>query len=292
MQAVDDAFDKFRTRLEITKSEQEDAAARHASLRDLLRSKLPVKEDFLTGSYPRDTKTKPLRDIDVFIVLGDVTEKDDPNDVLDRVAGVLRERYGRDRVVVDRPAVRVDFGAEVGSEADRVMSVEVVPAVVQGDQYQIADPARDGWMATDPSVHAEKATDANKAFDRRWKPLVKMLKKWNDHNGGPIEPSFLIEVMALGLVVPPWEGPWSREVRAFFASAGSRIDEIWPDPAGLGSPVSELLQANALALEQARVALRDAERRAGVALRLEAEGRVGAARDAWQELFGPAFAKS
>jgi predicted nucleotidyltransferase len=289
---VKDAFDKFRYRLEITKAEEDDASRRHQEVRDYLRQKLDVTDDFLTGSYIRNTKTKPLKDVDVFVVLGDVTDSDDPNDVLLRVHDVLVEKYGDSRVVTDRPAVRVDFGPENAGAEDKVMTIEVVPAIAKGSHYRIADPARRGWMSTDPKVHATLTTDANKAFSGNWKPLVKMIKAWNRDKGEPIEPSFLIEVMALNLVRGEWTGSFPREIRAFFASASERIDETWADPAGLGSPVSDQLHLDPLPLEQARVALRDAERQCGEAIRLEQKTGSGAANDAWQNLFGPLFAKS
>lgn len=289
---VADAFHKFQHRLQITRTEQDDAARRHREIRELLRERLDVADDFLTGSYGRNTKTKPLRDVDLFVVLGDVTESDDPNDVLRRVDDILVEEYGRSRVEVDHPAVRVDFGPENGGADDKVISIEVVPAVAKDGHYLIVDPARIGWMSTDPSIHAALATEANKAFSDQWKPMVKMLKKWNDHHAEPVVPSFLIEVMALKLIDGEWTGAIARETRAFFAAAAERIGDVWADPAGLGSPVSNQLHLDPLLLEQARAALRDAERQCGKAIRLEQGGRTGAALDVWQDLFGPLFAKS
>jgi len=289
---ISEAFEKFQHRLEITKTEQDDASRRHQEVRDHLRLELDITDDFLTGSYKRDTKTKPLRDVDVFVVLGDTTEDDDPNDVLRRIRDALVKKYGDWRVVTDRPAVRVDFGPDNAGSQDKVMTIEVVPAIAKSGHYRIADPAKNGWMSTDPKVHATLTTDANKAFSDRWKPLVKMIKCWNRHQGEPIAPSFLIEVMALDLVHGDWVGPYSREIREFFASAAERVGEVWLDPAGLGSPVSDQLHLDPLLLEQARVALRDAERRCGEAIRLEKSSGSGAANEAWQDLFGPLFAKS
>lgn len=49
------------------------------------------------------------------------------------------------------------------------------------------------WVLTSPKIHAERATVANENFAGQWKPLVKMIKKWNQVHGGPVEPGFLIE---------------------------------------------------------------------------------------------------
>jgi hypothetical protein len=292
MMNVTEAFEKFQHRLQISQTEQDDAARRHREVRDYLGEKLDVTHDFLTGSYGRNTKTKPLHDVDVFVELGGVAESDEPNDILKEVDAALVEKYGRSRVITDRPAVRVDFGPENAGAIDRVMSIEVVPAIASDRHYLIADPARSGWMSTDPSIHSKLATEANTAFSGEWKPMVKMLKKWNDHNAEPVVPSFLIEVMSLTLVRPPWTGTFPHEIRAFFASAAEQVGDVWADPAGLGSPVSDQLHLDPRLLEQARVALRDAERRCGEATRLDQTGKTEAALDVWQGLFGPLFSKT
>ncbi len=111
MPSVDVQFEKFRHRLEISVSEQEDAARRHHQVRDLLRDKLNVAEDFLTGSYDRHTKTRPLHDVDVFVVLANAVADDDPQTWLRKVHRILADHYGDECVMIDTPAVRVDFGA-------------------------------------------------------------------------------------------------------------------------------------------------------------------------------------
>lgn len=289
MTTVEDQFDKFKQRLEITLGERDDAVRRHHQVRDLLRERLNISADFLTGSYDRHTKTRPLHDVDVFVVLADAKRDDDPANWLDNVHSVLADHYGKDAVTTDPPAVRVDFGT---TDDECVMSIEVTPAIEEGHDYAIPDPTRSAWMSTNPSRHAELTSAANTAFDKRWVPIVKMIKKWNEYHGWPVVPSFLIEVMALELITPPWIGPYSRELKQFFASAQDRIGDDWPDPAGLGSPVSEVLAVDPQLLAQARVALRDAEGRASEAIRLEQAGQTDPALDIWQQLFGPRFAKS
>jgi hypothetical protein len=67
---TDEAFDKFRRRLELSEVERRDAARRHAEVRECIRGGFDIKTDFLSGSYKRHTKTKPLKDVDVLFVLG------------------------------------------------------------------------------------------------------------------------------------------------------------------------------------------------------------------------------
>lgn len=86
-------------------------------------------------------------------------------------------------------------------------------------------------MPTNPRVHAAKATAANEQCDGQWKPVVKMLKKWNEHHDKRIKPSFLVEVMSLGLMtdwggshgsskrgLPTQSKPWTTRGRIRLAS--------------------------------------------------------------------------
>ena len=293
MLTVPEAFDKFKSRLEISASEQADAGRRQQKIRDQVREGLAVDSDFLTGSYARHTKTKPLKDVDIFVVLKD-SEADyldqAPDVILDRFIEILSPHYPG-RASKGNRSVTVDFGVSRATH-EQVVSFDVVPAFADGDAYTIPDRRQGGWIKTNPRIHAEKATAANEAFAKQWTPVVKMAKKWNDHHDKPVKPSFLLEVMALELVAPPWGGSYPRELRQFFASAAASLDEEWPDPAGLGPAVSGRLAEDPWQRDQARRALQEAEAACTEALRFEQTGRTGAALDAWQGLFGQRFAKS
>jgi len=288
--SVNDAFRKFASRLELTQGEQDDASRRQNEIRDHLRKKFDVKDDFLTGSYRRWTKTKPLKDVDIFCVLGgkDKHYRDkSPQVVLDDFRESLAEKYGSDKTKSQRRSVTVDF--DVTGQEDRVMSFDVVPAFEKNDHYEIPDTmTSSGWTETNPRVHAEHATEANKAFAGEWKRMVRMTKKWNENHEKPVKPSFLIEVMAIKLIVPEFGGDYRREIKALFSSLADRIDESWEDPAGLGPPVSDTMDTHAQ--REAKQALLLAEQTAAKAIRLEREGKTGDSLRVWRdEVFGDLF---
>jgi hypothetical protein len=116
-----------------------------------------------------------------------------------------------------------------------------------------------------------------------------MLKRWNRSAGKPISPSFLIEVMALDLIDPPFTN-YPGEIRRFFASALEGIMQDWPDPAGLGPTVSD--QMTAEKRQQAVAALRAAEVKAARAIHLEQQGKNGEALALWREIMGKYFPTS
>lgn len=294
MLTVQDAFTKFRSRLELTDREQQDASSRQKEIRSLMQEDFDIEHDFLTGSYRRWTKTKPLKDVDIFCVLGQKERhyrEKDPSVLLKAFEKTLARKYGASCVSRQRRSVSVDFGVkedESGETGEKVMSFDVVPAFTKNDYYEITDTATSsGWTKTDPRVHYDKAVEANDAYDGKWKGLVRMMKSWNRQQGKPIRPSFLIEVMALQVLYPPWGSVYSREMQAFFHTLADRIREDWPDPAGLGPDVSDSM--NASERDAARQSLLVAERLAANAIRLEREGKNGEALRAWHNLFGKLF---
>lgn len=295
MTTVAEAFGKFQGRLEITQTEQEKASARQKRIRKLLDTTLDIADDFLTGAYARHTKTKPLRDVDIMIVVNDAgVVNRAPAELLATVAAVLSPEYGDSRVWPDRHAVRVDFGVAAVDDVNGqdVVSFDVIPAIAGNGHYLIPDDKLNTWVPTSPNLHMEITTAANKAFSEQWKPLVKMLKNWNQVTGKPLEPSFLVETMAVELVAGAWTGNHAYELRDFFATAAQRVDEPWADPAGTGPAVNNAMLETAGMVAAARTALRSAEQACSEAIRLERSGRTTEALVAWQQLFGPLFAKS
>lgn len=293
MLTIDEAFAKFKSRQELTTREQEDVSRRHKQVRDVVADTVRVDRDFLSGSYARWTKTRPLEDVDVFCVLHDderAYRDRHPSAVLTKIEEGLVPVYGRNRVQVDRMAVTVDFGVAVSEDDetdDKVMSIDVVPGFPKQDHFEIPDALFDGWIETNPETHARLAVEAHEAYGREWKPLVRMIKKWNRQNGRPVTPSFLLEVMALSLLVPPFSGGYPYELKGFFASAADRIHDVWPDPGGLGPPVSNAMTAAEKGAAQR--ALLSAEASVSQAILLARQGKNGEALRTWRGLFGPQF---
>lgn len=294
---LDEAFRKFKSRLELNEREQRNATQRHTEVREYLQTKFAIERSFLTGSYARYTKTKPLKDIDIFFVLKESERhyrNKAPSVVLTAFYDALVEKYGKAAVRKQSRSVNVDFGVVVDADDNtdyRVVSIDVVPAFEEGDDYEIPDNDTGKWIKTNPDIHAAKATAAHKAFSNEWKGLVRMVKYWNNNprHGAdkPVKPSFLIEVMALQCLYEDWQGRFDYELQSFFATLADRILDEWPDPAGLGPPVSNGMDAARKA--RARELLQAASREATLAINLARQGQNGEALKAWRALFGPKF---
>lgn len=297
MLTIHDAFRKFKSRLELNDKEQENATKRHNEVRDYLSTKFKIERSFLTGSYARHTKTKPLKDIDIFFVLKN-EEKHYRNKnatvVLDDFYNALVEKYGKKGVRKQARSICVDFGVVIDADDNtdyRIVSVDAVPAFDTGTEYEIPDSKSGKWIKTDPEIHAEKATSAHKAYSSEWKGLVRMIKYWNNNpkhgSEKPVKPSFLIEVMALECLYGGWGGSFDREIQSFFSTLADRIGDVWSDPAGLGPAISN--DMDDARKQRARQLLQDASREASLAINHARNGRNGEALRAWRELFGPKF---
>ena len=291
MISVKEAFATYKSRLEISPTEQADASRRQKDVRGVVQESFDVDHDFLTGSYGRHTKTKPLKDVDIFVVMGEKEKQrrdKHPSNILDDLEACLIYAYGKDQVERDRRCITVWFQKrnQTQDEDGKVLSLDVVPAFACGSDYEIPDETLGLWIKTNPALHAEKATAKNKELGGNWVPLVKMLKGWNRNAGKPIRPSFLVEVMALDLVDGPFNN-FPDESRRFFAAAADTVGDAWPDPAGLGPPVSDEMTFTLVA--SARSALEEAERSAARAYRAEQQGRQGEALAVWKSIFGKYF---
>jgi predicted nucleotidyltransferase len=296
MLTIDDAFRKFKSRLELKDKEQKNATDRHTEVREYIRTKFSIDRDFLTGSYARYTKTKPLKDIDIFFVMNSMERHyrdKTASVVLDDYENALVGKYGRKAIRRQSRSINVDFGVFVDEDERtdyKILSVDVVPAFDCDDHFEIPDGDTGKWIKTNPKIHAEKATAAHQSYSSEWKGLVRMAKYWNNHvkhGEKPVKPSFLIEVMALQCLYGGWGGHFDREMQSFFATMADRIGETWGDPAGLGPPISNSMDA--ARVDKARQALSAAATQAGIAINHVRQGRNGEALKVWRDLFGPMF---
>ena len=237
---------------------------------------------FLTGSYDRHTKIKPLTDIDIFAVIDPAGaqghyRQQPPDLIISDLRDCLDGKFKK--VEADGMAVRISM-----SDDDGQATFEVVPSFEHEDTgYEAPDPDRGRWIRTNPEAHAHLTSEKNAECGLMWVPFVKMAKGWNLQAGRPIPQSFLIEVMALQLVHPPF-GRYQDEITTFLGNVIDHADSPWSDPAGIGPDVDELLVASER--DGIRSAAIDAHSIAEEAVYLEDEGKERKAVEQWRELFG------
>lgn len=282
MNYVDQAFEKMRKAGKITTTEQTLAQNRHRRIRDKLEAAWDIDRTFLTGSYDRHTKIKPLDDVDIFAVIkSDGAQAHFREEAPDRIVNALATELDGKFKHAEPSGIAVRISM---SDDDGEASFELVPAFAHASSgFEAPDPDRGRWIRTDPNVHAELTSAKNKACAERWVPFVQMVKGWNRQAGRPVPQSFLIEVMALRLVQPPF-GRYQDEIATFLGNVVDRADGPWPDPAGVGPDVDELLTSHQR--QQIHSAASTALAVVEEAIYLEDDGQERKAVDTWREIFG------
>jgi hypothetical protein len=193
---VTEAFQTFKSELELPDRQQLVAAEAQEEIRSRIGIYLHVPNSLLTGSYARHTKIFPLNDIDVMLIrnshrvaLATSGNGVYANQALDQVEEAVRKAC--------------PSGASINKQSRSVnvqikglkFGFDLIPAWLRNpDGYWIPDTDNNSWLPTDPEAHARLMTEANKSCDDRLKPLIKMLKHWSRNNYDLIR-SFHIELI-------------------------------------------------------------------------------------------------
>ncbi len=274
---IGQAFELFKSALEITQSEQDAAKYCQETLRARLERRLTILDDFLTGSYKRDTKIRPLNDIDLFIVLDPGFFTHGPAGVLRQVASHLRASFPNTKLRIQNRSVNLAFHR---------FGFDVVPAFCrQGGGFLIPNIKCNSWTSTDPKSHEKIVSDANLDSGGKLKPLIKMAKCWNRSHGVKLQ-SFHLEVLVLEVSRPPVQD-YQTAAFQFFEQAADRIKYPCFDPTGLGPPVDDYLTRGGRLVVNRQLIL--AARSARRALEFEWRGHNPVARAMWGRIFGRPF---
>jgi hypothetical protein len=178
--------------------------------------------------------------------------------VLDSFAGAIRYRYPISSVFGQRRSVRLQLNH---------LDIDVVPAIESPtDQNVIWIPDKQAttWIKSSPKLHSANATRVNRAQSGKFKPLVKLLKYWN--NGLPSTAhfkSFAIETMAVRIFDNFVFGTLQEGLHFFFDyvafTSGNPTTFTWkesyemslkwlnckvPDAAGTGTNVIDGIEEN------------------------------------------------
>lgn len=158
-----------------------------------------VIDTYLTGSYARDTAVRPLDDVDIVALIrpeawstGWFASDPDPTKVLASFAGAIRRRYPDSGVHTQRRSIGLKLYH---------LDIDVVPAIDEGsNRIRIPDRTKGNWIKSAPKSHTDLGQAVNARRDGKFKPLVKLLKAWNNNLPSTAHmKSFLIETIATRL---------------------------------------------------------------------------------------------
>lgn len=285
---IQQSFLKLKQNLEITDLQAETVSTRQRNVRDVMGAGLNVLDDFLTGSYSRQTLIAPLKeaDIDIFFVLNPEYfrnyngQNGGQAGLLDLVKRTLRKTY------TNTP----DIGRNGQSVTIRFNDfiIDVVPGFErQGGGYLIPNSINQSWIPTDPKRHVAIMAAANKEHNSDLVPLVKMIKAWNKNNGKYFN-SFHLEVLALQILNGVTITDFSSGMRYYFDKGRELITQKNPDPAGYGGDVGNYINTQEK-IQEGVAKFQLAYDRAIKAEDYDRRGYVSSAVDMWIKIFGDYF---
>lgn len=281
---IPQAFDQLIRGLELTEREQSEATRQSNVLRDKLRASLAISHDFLSGSYRRRTAIRPLKDIDLMLVLDEGKHRslraEPPQQMLALVHDALVRAYpNASPPRLQGRSVNIDFrGTDIG--------YDVVPAFRLGEGgYLIPDRDRGSWIRTDPERHRDACIAANQTAGNMLNPLIKMAKAINTRHHRPLR-SFHLEVMAYSAFASRPKS-YPDGLRQLFLHLSDRVLQSCPEPAGFGPKIDYGMTSEKRG--ELRRSLQQWVKTASEALAAAERGDAAGAHGRWSQLFGPVY---
>ena len=198
---VSQRFDKFLSNIALTEDQVNDGIVKHAGVRKCLNSHYyntasESANSILVGSWGKQTRVRPPRDIDVLFALpysvyqryeGKTGNKQ--SQLLQEVKSVLSRTYSTTKMRADGQVVVVPFAS---------YAVEVVPAFkLTTGRYWICDTNSGGkYKESDPEAEMKGVSDSDSQSNGNTRHLVRMMKKWQEYCSVPLK-SFWIELLAI-----------------------------------------------------------------------------------------------
>jgi hypothetical protein len=192
------AFSEFQKKYEPRPISVDDVASKHRYLRQTLGNKLDFSDDYLIGSYVKNTQIWPRTDIDIFMVLDNayltIRHEDTPRKVFGLFLRNLRRIYPKTTIRSDGQAVTIQ---QAGG-----FRIDVIPAYeTASNTYIIPNQHGQTWIRCNPKVHISYLIEWNKALGGKLKPIIKMAKCWAKMNEVPIR-SFHLELLVVEAFKP------------------------------------------------------------------------------------------
>jgi hypothetical protein len=325
---IQSALEKLLTKIGVSQAQKSQGSTSHQHIRGLLDNKWQndssfpwlTSGDFLSGSYARGTKIHPLDDIDVMMVIdgtglrviehgqytnaevrGSGTEGSPVNTytygtqglisskrILETFRDAIRESYPNSKIRKNGQAVNIWLDS-YGMGLDIVPCFHILPKDGRRDFYYIPQGGEsDEWMTTNPKIDAEICDSVDVRHDNKLKPVIRLLKHWNEiHNASRLQ-SYHLETVAIYVFHnhPDKIQDHATAIRYFFNNAGTWLQNSCQDMTGLGGPVDSYLTPEARQLTLVKIA--EAQRAIGL------QSNIGALLptnqlQGWRRIYGDTF---
>ncbi|TRZ50848.1 MAG: nucleotidyltransferase [Dehalococcoidia bacterium] len=286
---TEEFFKTLASKIELTQSEADRIAKKHNWLRDKLRGKLSVEDDFLTGSYARNTMIRPKDnekfDVDFFLAFNkkDYGESE-LADLLKTVKVALDEIKSEDS---DIEKIDDKQRRSIGVIYKDNFQIDVVPAVqIEKDRlYKIFDKRTQAAVNSNPKLHGKNLTDANDATAlgsvKRLVPIVKMLKSWKQAKCDYLK-SFHLELLVVETLKSDEITSFSAGLAKFFNNMD--LQSSLTDPANPENVIDAYLDEDGTRDDLVSLIATEKEI-ANEAIRFEKNGDDDGAIAKWKKIF-------
>ncbi len=271
------------------------------------------------GSFARSTKKQPLDDIDLLLPLsGQGTEANqsqvdtytywlkitdctaplaafpdgygyvNSTKVLNSIKSGLSDvrKYKKSNIKKNMEAVTLSLPSY-----DWVF--DIVPAVPIGDgngniAYYLIPNGTGDWKRTDPRADETTCSRVDARHGKLFRPIVRVLKYWNERPIAPALPSYYLETLAQKVLLTLAPVPLIRiGVAHIFQGVGSHLRATCPDPKGLGPPLDSDITVETK--RKVAQAFTEAAKSSGYALMYERQNDHKNAIYWWRQVFGERF---
>lgn len=277
--------------LKIGDDERELIKQKHKALREELREKLNLQDDFLTGSYKRNTLIKPKDetekfDVDIFIAFsndeyGETDLSDLRNLVIDALNNIKKSNTDLDITHINDNQKR-----SVGVEFNSNFQIDIVPAIeIKKDKlYKIFDRRTLEAIRSNPKLHGELLSKANEDSDKLLVPIIKILKSWKREKCDYLK-SFHLELVAVKIFTGNTINSISEGLATFFDSAPEYFEKAClTDPANEKMLIDEYLDKDNMREKIITLTKREKDI-AEIAIEAEKSGNENSAVANWKDVF-------
>lgn len=280
------AFKTYDATLNLDRSERARAQQRHQDIRTHLKASGLVTLTFLQGSFARKTMRKPLKDVDMIVIMVESLRAD-----LEQLGGPARAMaLLRQVVTAAYPAALFDVGGAAAHALqvtfpDLPFTFDLVPALEgEGEIVHIADRELDRWEWSNARTLNRVVADRNVATNGTFVHQVRMGKALKDRYDDLDLCGLAFEALAHDSISV--QQPHDVALADLLRHASTAVLGKILDPTGVEDLTTEWDDQQRQRSAQRFASL---SRKANEAVRLRVVGAEVAAVDVWQSVFGNDF---
>lgn len=233
---LEQALHEHLTALNPTSAEKAAINTAQHQLNQRLRALIdPQGEVRLGGSVSRGTAIRPIKDVDLLLVVSrtkvPAPQSQNPGQLMTKLQQELSQKLELP-VKVQNRSLALEWQG---------LPFDLVPCWHEdgqpADVLRLPDLRRSGWLRTSPERHRKLSNQADQVASGKLLPLVRAVKAWKRAMALKL-PSFYLEAMCWECLSGPPRS-WAGGLQQVFSGLADRVKRGFPDPTNLGARVDE-----------------------------------------------------